>query len=105
MLGARCCNSGEQSVVEVQAGSGSGHRAGLGGVDGLVPLAVLGDGPVRPFDVRRQRRRADPLEPFEIQCGFEADGPPALVEAVLEDELAAIVEHQPLAVSSSPRRP
>ena len=42
----------QQRVVEVQAGGGRGHRAGVGGVHRLVALLVVAVR--RPVDVRRQ---------------------------------------------------
>ncbi|CAD5375534.1 hypothetical protein OF001_U10221 [Pseudomonas sp. OF001] len=79
---------GEQTIVEVQAGGGRGHRTGLAlvGVDGLVALAV--GVLVGAVDVRRQRHVAHALEQHQHRLG----------EAQLEQRVVA-GEHLGLAAA------
>ena len=57
----------QHGLVEVQAGGGRGHGAGLAGVDGLVAAVVVGLRAVR--DVGRQRRGAVGIEQVEHRLG------------------------------------
>ena len=73
------------------------HRPGCRGVDRLIGLAILVGRSVRPVDIRRQGHLTDAIEPRELERRFEVHRPSPLIAPLDENDLAPVIEHQPLA--------